>query len=463
MTGVLRVAPDLIGADDEFTELLADAVNGLPDPWFIARLPALRGGFDQLSAAQRERALVALAGGHSHALPAIDTDRLGAWAEADLAAKERLEALGLADVSFDPATRWRLVLGRRRGELGTEARRYARSLDQLWGSGSGEGSATDTATGAGRDPAYPSAREWGDTLAELFGDQTREDVAAAAVAAGDRRAVELLGEHPPASVELLSTVLSLAGSLPEHTLSRLRPILIRMVAELSVVLATQLRPALRGVNSARPTLRNTRRLDAPATIRRNLRHSHRRDDGGFAVVAATPVFRQPIAKQSEWHIIVVVDTSGSMEPSTVFAALTAAIFAGVPALTVTFLAFSTEVIDLTDHVDDPLALLLEIAVGGGTNIARALRTARARVRVPTRTMLVLITDFDEGGHLPDLLAQVAALRDAGVTQMGCAALDSSGRARYNVGIAGQVVAAGMPVSALSPLELARWVGDQVNR
>jgi hypothetical protein len=30
-----------------------------------------------------------------------------------------------------------------------------------------------------------------------------------------------------------------------------------------------------------------------------------------------------------------------------------------------------------------------------------------------------------------------------------------------VGIAQQLVAAGMPVAALSPVELARWVADQV--
>ena len=34
--------------------------------------------------------------------------------------------------------------------------------------------------------------------------------------------------------------------------------------------------------------------------------------------------------------------------------------------------FSTEVVDLSEHVHDPLALLLEVAVGGGTHIAKGL-------------------------------------------------------------------------------------------
>ncbi|MDO5681692.1 MAG: VWA domain-containing protein [Propionibacteriaceae bacterium] len=129
----------------------------------------------------------------------------------------------------------------------------------------------------------------------------------------------------------------------------------------------------------------------------------------------------------------------------------------------TFLAFSTEVVDLSDHVGDPLALLLEISVGGGTDIARAMQVARGRVRVPSRTMVVLISDFEEGGSPANLVAHVGALHDSGVKLLGCAALDDTGVARYNVAIAGQVAAAGMAVSALSPTQLARWVAEQVNR
>lgn len=102
-------------------------------------------------------------------------------------------------------------------------------------------------------------------------------------------------------------------------------------------------------------------------------------------------------------------------------------------------------------------------VGGGTDIAGALRVAQDRVRVPSRTMLVVISDFDEGGPTSDLLAQVESLHNAGARLLGCAALDDTGQARYNAAIAGQVAAAGMSVSAVSPTALARWVAEQVNR
>lgn len=304
---------------------------------------------------------------------------------------------------------------------------------------------------------------WGEELDELFGTDVRDDITAEAAAAGHPKAVELLAtaDRVTPSVDLLSSVLSMAGGLPEAIVARLRSVLRRIVDELAQALANRLQPALRGMAGSRRTLRRNPRLDAAATVRRNLKHTVLDADGGHQLVVATPVFRQPMARSAEWHLIVLVDVSGSMEASTVFAALTSAIFAGVPALSVTFLAFSTEVVDLTDHVDDPLALLLEISIGGGTDIARGVRAARERVRVPTRTMVVVISDFDEGGSVPDLLAGISALHTAGVKLLGCAALDDAGGARCNASIARQVAAAGMAVSAVSPPALARWVAEQV--
>jgi len=159
--------------------------------------------------------------------------------------------------------------------------------------------------------------------------------------------------------------------------------------------------------------------------------------------------------------VLVVDVSGSMEASVIWSALTGAILAGVPALTTHFVAFSTEIVDLTERLDDPLGLLLEVRVGGGTHIAAGLRHARSLVTVPSRTLVVVVSDFEEGYPLGGLLAETRALVESGVTLLGCASLDDQGRPRYSVSVASQLVACGMPVAALSPLELARWVGEKV--
>ena len=76
-------------------------------------------------------------------------------------------------------------------------------------------------------------------------------------------------------------------------------------------------------------------------------------------------------------------------------------------------------------------------------------------------MVIVVSDFEEGLPLSELLDEVRGLAEGGCRLLGCASLDDQARPRYAVGAAQQLVAAGMPVAALSPLALARWVAEQV--
>ncbi|ONI85134.1 VWA containing CoxE family protein [Saccharothrix sp. ALI-22-I] len=359
-----------------------------------------------------------------------------------------------------PSTRWRLVLGAS-GERPAGAARYAAALDELYGRDRGEGAHRGD-LGADRASPFPDVREWSEELRELFGDHVREEVLAAAAEGGRlEAALEIDPGSVRPSVELLRNVLSLAGGLSESALVRLRPLVARLVRELTAQLANRIRPALTGMQLPMPTRRPGGRLDLPRTLRANLATARRDADGRVVVVPERPVFRTRGRRASDWRLVLVVDVSGSMEASTVWSALTASVFAGVPALSTHFLAFSTEVVDLTERVADPLSLLLEVRVGGGTHIAGALRHARSLVTVPERTMVVLVSDFEEGGPVGPLVGQVRELVASGVMVLGCASLDDRGVARYSTSVAGALVAAGMPVAALSPQELARWVGEKV--
>ncbi len=492
LTGLLTVAGPLLSVGTGALDPLLRRVVELDDTAFLARLPALRGGFDTLSPAARDRLLdtvedrlgerVDLPDGH-------DPAELARRAAADLSARDLLAGLGLpvpppapddgpppppggppaprtAARAIAPADRWRLVLGRRPGRLPAGAARLATALDELYGTGHGEGSRAgmpDAGTGrrGGREPSFPGVREWSQELAALFGPGIREEVLAAAATTGRQ---DVLAALDPAavtpSVALLRTVLRYAGGLPEARLAALRPLVRHLVDELTRQLATRLRPALTGAVTARPTHRPGGRLDLSRTLRANLATARRTADGPVRVIPEKPVFRSRARRSADWRLILVTDVSGSMEASTVWSALTASVLAGVPTLSTHFLAFSTEVVDLTGHVHDPLSLLLEVSVGGGTHIAAGLRHARSLVEVPSRTLVVVISDFEEGAPLGGLLAEVRDLVATGCHVLGCASLDDAGRPRYSTGVAGQLVAAGMPVAALSPLELARWIGEK---
>ncbi|MCQ9134940.1 DUF5682 family protein [Streptomyces hilarionis] len=531
LSGVLTAAGPLLEAAASALEPLLDRVSELPDRRFLDRLPALRGGFDTLSPAARDRLLASveerLGAARVADTDGLDPAALAVWAGADLAARAVLRSFGLLpsrdldepssprpattepaaartavtapaeepeeaagegagtttgvgagrgagetsaeataeDRLLAPADRWRLVLGRRTDRLPPSARSLATALDELYGSGRGEGSRGDlTGRGGpgGRETPYPGVREWSQELAALFGPGIREEVLAAAAAAGrDDVLAELDADSARPSVDLLRTVLRHAGGLPEARLAALRPLVRRLVEALTRQLATRLRPALHGTALPRPSRRPGGGLDLPRTLRANLATARRGPDGTVRVVPEHPVFRARARRSADWRLILVTDVSGSMEASTVWAALTASVLAGVPTLSTHFLAFSTEVIDLTGHVEDPLSLLLEVSVGGGTHIAAGLRHARELVTVPSRTLVVVVSDFEEGYPLGGLLAEVRALVGAGCHVLGCASLDDSGRPRYSTGVAGRLVAAGMPVAALSPLELARWVGEKI--
>ncbi|WP_371775316.1 DUF5682 family protein [Streptomyces sp. NBC_01438] len=508
LTGVLTVAGPLLTVGVGALDPLLHRVVELDDTAFLARLPALRGGFDTLSPAARDRLLDTVEerlGERVDDLHADDPVELARRTAADLAARELLTGLGLPvpPPAYDdrlpplsaghpaatcpttgtaaapateatpartlaPADRWRLVLGRRSDRLPSGAARLATALDELYGAGHGEGSrgglpgpGQGGGSRGGREPSFPGVREWSEELAALFGPGIREEVLAAA--AGTGRPDVLAALDPAAvtpSVELLRTILRYAGGLPEARLAALRPLVARLVGELTRQLATRLRPALTGAMTARPTRRPGGRLDLPRTLRANLATARRTADGTVRVIPEKPVFRSRARRSADWRLILVTDVSGSMEASTIWSALTASVLAGVPTLSTHFLAFSTEVVDLTGHVQDPLSLLLEVSVGGGTHIAAGLRHARSLIEVPSRTLVVVISDFEEGAPLGGLLAEVRALVTTGCHVLGCASLDDAGRPRYSTGVAGQLVAAGMPVAALSPLELARWIGEK---
>ncbi|WP_329436033.1 DUF5682 family protein [Streptomyces sp. NBC_01280] len=502
LTGLLTAAGSLLETAPEALAPLLDRVGELPDSPFLERLPALRGGFDTLSPAARDRLLTVIEERIDGTLdadlpPDTDARTLAAWTTADLAAREALAALGLlptapdthdrphpvppsapapvtapvpvpptGDARIAPAERWRLVLGRRGDQLPQGIAPLATSLDELYGKGRGEGARGDLPGGAGgrggREAPYPGVREWAEELTALFGPGIREEVLAAAATRGRTDVVSALDpEAVRPSVELLRTVLQHAGGLPEAKLAALRPLVRRLVDELTRTLATRLRPALTGAATARPTRRPGGRLDLARTLRANLATARRTDDGRIHVVPERPVFHGRAQRSADWRLIILTDVSGSMEASTIWSALTASVLAGVPALSTHFLAFSTTVLDLTDHVHDPLALLLEARVGGGTHIAAGLRHARTLVTAPSRTLVIVVSDFEEGYPVGGMLAEVRELVGAGCHVLGCASLDDAGRPRCSTGIAGQLVAAGMPVAALSPLELARWVGEKI--
>ncbi|WP_182866449.1 DUF5682 family protein [Rhodopirellula sp. JC639] len=514
LSGAVQLLLSPMQNDPLWLDGFQSGLVSLSDAEFLSRLPALRGAVEPFSPADRQRLLELRLQGLDQRGSSIDQ---ASWEEggdgdavtlhvARLRHADLTAAAAIADAfpgvdrflhhtatevtqqpgadvapSDDPpggkvrddvvtneittADRWRMIFGLPPESRSRSAMVAAKSLDQLFGKGRGEGARGDLQSrrgSGGQEAPQPTTAQWAEDLEALFGGDVCQEVLGQAAAAGDANVVGHLDvELVTPSVDLLQQVLSLAGAMPESRLAKLRRLAKKITDDLARELAVRLQTALSGLSTPRPTRRRSRRLNLSRTIRANLANGRRRPDGRPTIVADQLIFNAPARRELDWHVTFVVDVSGSMSASVVYSALVAAIFDALPALSVRFLAFSTELIDLSDQVDDPLALLLEVDVGGGTDIGLGLRGARAGIKVPSRSIVVLVTDFEEGVSIPAMLAEVRALVDSGVRCIGLASLDDSGQARFHHGLAQLMASAGMSVAAVSPEKLAQWVGDQI--
>jgi len=479
LRGALLLAGPIFEGHPRFASAITEGLEALDDARFLERLPSLRGAFDVLSAGDRQRLLDVLGSSFAALDLTVTPEELGAYARADRAGVEALLALGLAipgttgarvDPGAEPSRpatgpsrdhtiglrdRLRLVLGRESSALAPGHGRYARALDELYGHGHGEGSR------GGTGESYPTAREWGDELRELFGEAVREEVLGSAAGGGHGAAIALLDpEKVTPSIELLEQILSLKGGLSERDFVHLKLLAKRVVEALVKELATRTLPALTGLATPRASRRRSGLLDLRRTIESNLATAYVHE-GAFRLAPRRFVFRARARKSLDWRIVLVVDVSGSMEPSVLHSAMMAAILGSLPAVSTHFLAVSDRVVDLSHQAADPLELLLSVRIGGGTLLSKGLRHARSLLTVPSRSIVVLVSDFEEGGSVAELLSEARALRDAGATLLGIAALGERNAPRYHRAIAERLVGVGMPIAALSPLELARWVGEKL--
>lgn len=361
--------------------------------------------------------------------------------------------------------RWRLVLGRfaepeiGAPDSGSDDARRVEALDYLYrrayaGRGVRE-------IGPGTDGASdPGVVEWLGEIRGLFGTEVAEEIVGHAL---DRFGLteiiadpEVLATMPP-SEELLRLLLTLRRRLPAAIDLQLRRIITEVVADIRRRLEPELRRVLAGArrsfsHSPMPVAAN---LDLPGTIRRNLKNF---DPEQRRLVISELRFFDRRDRQLPWEIILCVDQSGSMADSIIHAAVTAGIIAGLPSLRIRLVVFDTAVVDLSEHADDPVATLMSVQLGGGTDIGGALRYCGSLVTNPHRTALVLISDFCEGASPVELIRVTTALAESGSRLLGLASLrDSAAEPFYDKAIAGRMADAGMQIAAMTPRRLADWL------
>lgn len=364
--------------------------------------------------------------------------------------------------------RWRLILGPAAEEQlphpleGDDAQRET-VLESLYGhEATRRGHREFQRESAGSDaPSHVEPPHWLDQARELFPQSACTRFTQHAI---ERYGLTDLLDDPEAwdklepNVDLLSTLLRHRGELPPRLAPQVRELIGRVVAQLKLRIERPLKNSISGLRHRhRPgRLRTAANFDVHRTIRQNLKHY---DPARRAIVIERPSFYSRRTRQLPWHLFLCLDQSASMAESVVYAAVVAGILASLDSLELRIIAFDTSFVDLSAYADDPVELLLRTRLGGGTDIGQAVAYCEQQIQQPTRTLLVILSDFFEGGPPDRLLKSVERLVEAGVTLRGLTALDESSQAWSDAALTHELEQRGMPVSALTPAEWGEWLGD----
>ncbi|GAA3872385.1 VWA domain-containing protein [Tessaracoccus defluvii] len=250
-------------------------------------------------------------------------------------------------------------------------------------------------------------------------------------------------------ISLVSTLLSLTGVIPAHSKETARAVVRHVTQELEERLRSRTIQAVTGAldRSNRTNRPRMRDIDWDRTITANLKHYLPEYN---TVVPERLVGNARRRPQVQREIILCIDSSGSMGQSVVYSSVFGAVLASVSSLTTRLVVFDTAVVDLTEELDDPVDVLFGVQLGGGTDINRALAYCQGHITRPTDTVLVLISDLEEGGIAEEMLRRSREIVDSGATMIALLALSDDGRPHYDAGHAAALAEIGVPAFACTP-------------
>jgi Mg-chelatase subunit ChlD len=347
--------------------------------------------------------------------------------------------------------RWRLVLGSEADHLcdiGETLRGMDASLAALY---EPEG-ANGLKRRGGRGGSAPNVARWLGDIRKYFPSSVVQVMQRDALERLNMRQMllerEMLENIEP-DVHLVANLVALSSVIPAGTKDTARSVVRKVVDDLMRKLEEPMRSAVTGALDRARRNRRPRHaeIDWQRTIRANLKHwqaSHR------TIIPQELVGFGRKARRPQRDIILCIDQSGSMAASVVYSSIFGAVMASLPAVSTKLVVFDTNVVDMSEQLNDPVDLLFGVQLGGGTDISRAVGYCQELVREPRNTILVLISDLYEGGVEEKLLARAQQLVASGVQFIALLALSDQGRPSYDVALAAKLAALGVPSFACTP-------------
>lgn len=371
------------------------------------------------------------------------------------------------DLDIDQLKRWRLVLGQgsqaalagmcpagSKLELSAAQSEMDEALAAIYDETEAEGDPGKRS--AGLEGSAPRLSKWLGDIRTYF---TEDVVTVIQQDAIERKGMEHLLFEPEMlknvqpNVQLVGTLMSLSGRIPERTKETARMVVRAVVEKIKLSLEQPIRQAVAGAlnRNEHSPIPNVSSIDWKWTIGRNLKNYN--EDLGV-IIPERVWFYSRAQRTNNWTVIVDMDQSGSMADSVVYGAVCGSIFASLPALETRVVAFDTEVVDLTEKCgDDPVDMLFGVQLGGGTDINKSVAYCEQFITDPSRTLFVMLTDLYEGGNEAQLVRRMSEMVESGVRALCLLALSDGGVPYYDERLARKLASLGIPCFGCTPQKL----------
>lgn len=362
--------------------------------------------------------------------------------------------------------KWRLVLGSfAQGELPLKEKDndLDLSLDFLYQREYAKEQGIREKSQGGREGSHLTVPEWLQKIRKLFPKETVEILQKQALE--QYQIMELLMDEQilkkmQPDITLLKNILAFKHQMRGPVLETARKIVKEVVQEIEKELKREVEVSFLGKKDPYKSsqIRTIRNFDFKKTIRRNLKNY---DHTKGCLVPDQFYFTSRLKKHNTYHVIIAVDESGSMMDSVIYSAIMASIFAKLPMLSTDLIIFDTSVVDLSGYLTDPVETLMNIQLGGGTNIYGALDYVQNKITQPQKTIVVLVSDLYDSYHPSFMCKRVHDMIEAGAHMFVLMALDNEGNSSYDRNAAQKMANLGAHVAAITPKELANWIAKIV--
>ena len=270
----------------------------------------------------------------------------------------------------------------------------------------------------------------------------------------------ILKEIEP-NIELLKNILTFKDMMSQNVKKLAYDIVKKTLEEIKNKMEVEIKRVFYGkkLPNSNTTNKIFKNLDIKKTIRYNLKNY---DIKNKIIFTDKLFFNQNIKKYNPYNIIILIDESGSMLDSVIYSSIMASIFANLPYLSIKLVIFDISVVDLSEHIKEPIDILFKVQLGGGTNIAQALEYAKKITFAPDKTIVLLISDLFDSNDYKLMYKNANDIIESGSKLIVLTALDYNANSIYDKEAARYFSKIGAKVGALTPSKLSKWISDIIS-